>query len=129
MIEALKAPIAEVSRHITAGNLAVFAELAPVFSLMCVRLGEPRNSDAGVVAGFIKELQLTTGPPEQGGQGLLRNALLRFYQARFTSDSDRKAELMLLGNAETALHEQLRLQPAIVGSLELPANAVRRMLF
>ena len=129
IIEALKAPAAEVSRHITAGNLAVFAELAPVFSLMCARLGEPRNSDAGVVAGFIKELQLTSGPPEQGGQGLLRNALLRFYQARFTSDSDRKAELMLLGNAETALHEQLRLQPAIVGSLELPADAVRRVLF
>lgn len=129
MIEALKAPVAEVSRHITAGNLAVFAELAPVFSLMCARFGELRNYDATVVGEMINQLQLTPGSTDQGGQTLLCNAVRRFYQARFTREPDGKAELILLGNAETALHEQLRLQPAIAGSLELPGEAVRRALF
>jgi hypothetical protein len=34
----------------------------------------------------------------------------------------------LLANAETGLHEQFRLQPAIAGSLQLPSDAVLRAL-
>ena len=37
IFEALKAPVLEVSRFITAGNLGVFAELGPLFSLLCTR--------------------------------------------------------------------------------------------
>ena len=124
----LKAPVAEVSQHIKAGNLAVFAELGPLFCTMCEHMGQDAPYDAGSVSHLLDELKLTAGPPEEGGQSLLRSAVDHFYQARFTSDPDRKAELILLANAQTGLHEQVRLQPAIVGSLQLPSDAALRAL-
>jgi hypothetical protein len=77
---------------------------------------------------LVDELDLKTGSPQEGGQSLLRAAVGHFYQARFTSEPDRKAELILLANAETGLHEQVRLQPAIAGSLQLPSDAALRAL-
>jgi hypothetical protein len=124
----LKAPVAEVSRFITAGNLAVFAELGPLFSLLCTRFGEDGGYDAGLLASLLDELDLKTGAPEEGGQSLLRSAVSHFYQARFTGHPGRKAELILLANSQTGLHEQVRLQPAIAGSLQLPSDAALRAL-
>ena len=128
IFEALKAPVVEVSRYITAGNLAVFAELGPLFSLLCTRFGADAGYDAGSLARLFDELDLKTGAPEEGGQSLLRSALSHFYRARFTSQPDRKAELILLANSQTGLHEQVRLQPAIAGSLQLPSYAALRAL-
>lgn len=128
IFEALKAPVLEVGRFITAGNLAVFAELGPLFSLLCTRFEADASYDAGSLARLLDELDLKTGAPEEGGQSLLRSAVGHFYQARFTSQPDRRAELILLGNAQTGLHEQVRLQPAIAGSLQLPSDAALRAL-
>ena len=105
IFEALKAPVLEVGRFITAGNLAVFAELGPLFSLLCTRFEADASYDAGSLARLLDELDLKTGAPEEGGQSLLRSAVGHFYQARFTSQPDRKAELILLANAQTGLHE------------------------
>jgi hypothetical protein len=129
IVQALAAPVAEVSRHITAGNLAVFAELGPLFSVMCTRFREDAVYSAGALARLMDELNLESGPPEQGGQGLLSDAVNHFYQAKFEIQVDRKAELILLANAQTGLHEQVRLQPAIAGSLKLPFSASLRALF
>jgi hypothetical protein len=129
LVEALKAPVLEVSRYITAGNLAVFAELGPLFSHLCARLSRDGNADAGTLSRLLDELELRPGAPQEGGQSLLRSAVGHFYQARFVNDPDRKAELILLANAQTGLHEQVRLQPAIAGSLQLPSDAVLRALF
>jgi len=52
-----------------------------------------------------------------------------FYQAKFEVQVDRRAELVLLANAQTGLHEQVRLQPAIAGSLKLPFDVALRSLF
>jgi hypothetical protein len=128
IFEVLKAPIMEVSRYITAGNLAVFAELGPLFSAMCEHMGRDAAYDPGSLAHVLDELKLKAGRPEEGGQSLLRSAVSHFYQARFTADPDRKAELILLANAQTGLHEQVRLQPAIAGSLQLPSDAALRAL-
>jgi hypothetical protein len=122
----LKAPVLEVSRYITAGNLAVFAELGPLFSVMSTRFAQDTTYDSNSLARLLDELDLKTGLPEEGGQSLLRGAVGHFYQARFTSETDRKAELILLANGETGLHEQVRLQPAIAGSLQLPSDAALR---
>jgi hypothetical protein len=128
IFEVLKAPVQEVSRYITAGNLAVFAELGPLFSVMSTRFAHDATYDNNSLARMLDELDLKAGSPEEGGQSLLRSAVGHFYQARFTSQSDRKAELILLANAETGLHEQVRLQPAIAGSLQLPSDAALRAL-
>lgn len=126
--EALKAPVLEVSRHITTGNLAVFAELGPLFAVLCERLSRDATADAGSLARLLDDLDFRPGGPEEGGQGLLRSAVGHFYEAKFVNEPDRKAELILLANAQTGLHEQVRLQPAIAGSLQLPSEAVLRTL-
>jgi hypothetical protein len=128
IFEVLKAPLLEVSRYITAGNLAVFAELGPLFSVMSTRFAQDTTYDSNSLARLLDELDLKTGLPEEGGQSLLRGAVGHFYQARFTSEPDRKAELILLANAQTGLHEQVRLQAAIAGSLQLPSDAALRAL-
>ena len=126
--EVLNAPVLEVSRHIAAGNLAVFAELGPLFSVMCARFDQDTVDDSSSLARLLDELDLKKGPSAEGGQSLLRSAVEHFYKARHTSEPDRKAELVLFANAETGLHEQVRLQPAIAGSLQLPSDATIRAL-
>ena len=128
IIEALKAPVLEVSGHITAGNLAVFAELGPLFAVLRERLSRDASADAGSLARLLDELNLRPGAAEEGGQSLLRSAVGHFYEAKLVSEPDRKAELILLANAQTGLHEQIRLQPAIAGSLQLPSDAILRVL-
>lgn len=122
VLQALAAPVQEVSRHIAAGNLAVFAELGPIFSLVCARgIGQPRY-DAAALAELLRQLALKQGLPAEGGQSYLQSAVQFFYRAKFETHSDRKAEWLLLANAQTGLHEQMRLQPAIAGSLRPPFN-------
>ena len=128
IVEALKAPVLEASRHITAGNLAVFAELGPLFSVLCERLSREVTADASSLSRLLDELNLRPKAAEEGGQSLLRSAVGHFYEAKFDNDPNRKAELILLANAQTGLHEQVRLQPAIAGSLRLPAEAMLRAL-
>jgi hypothetical protein len=129
VMQAIEAPVAEVSRHITAGNLAVFTELGPLFTLLYARFCEDAAYDAGAIARLVDELDLKSGPPEGGGQSLLREAVKNYYRAKFEAQADRKAELILLANAQTGLHEQVRLQPAIAGALQLPFGTALRALF
>jgi hypothetical protein len=126
ILQVLEQPVTNVSRHITAGNLAVFAELGPLFSVMCSRFS---SDGAAPLPRLLDELDLKAGLPEDGGQSLLRSAVSHFYLAKFEPDPERKAELILLGNAETGLHEQIRLQPSIAGSLRLPFGKELRTLY
>jgi len=124
LLAAIEAPVREVSGHIAAGNLAVFTELAPLFSLLSLRLDTAAEYDSGLLGSLLDALQLKPGASENGGQDSLRRAVSGFFQARFEGHAERKAECMLLANALTGLHEQVRLQPAIAGALELPFAAV-----
>ena len=128
IIEALKAPVRNASRFVTSGNLAVFAELGPLFAKMCARLAQDATYDAGSLAHLLNELSLRPGESAEGGQSLLRDAVGHFYQARFAGDPQSKAERILLANAQTGLHEQARLQSAIAGALQLPLDTVQRAL-
>jgi hypothetical protein len=120
LLEFAEETIAEVSRHITVGNLRVFAELGPLFAVFCDRVARATRYDEAFLARLLDELQLTPGATEEGQQGLLREAFSHFYAAKFAPDPNRQAELVLLANAQTGLHEQIRLQLAIAGSLHLP---------
>jgi hypothetical protein len=106
----------EVGELITAGNLAVFSELGPVFSRTIAALDE----DDGRAAVERLVATLAAGESDRGGQSLLRLALRGYAAARRTEDPDRRAELMLLANARIGLHEQIRLQPFIAGSIDAP---------
>jgi hypothetical protein len=112
----------EVGELITAGNLKVFSELGPVFSRTIDALGE--DADGSAVERLASTL--AEGESDRGGQTLLRLALDGYAQAHRTPDPHRRAELMLLANARVGLHEQIRLQPYIAGSIDAP---VRLALF
>lgn len=106
----------EVGELITAGNLAVFSELAPVFSRTIAALDEDEDGAAVLrVAATLSE-----GASERGGQTRLRLALAGYAKARSEPDPHRHAELVLLANARIGLHEQIRLQPFIAGSIDAP---------
>ena len=107
-----------VTESVSAGNLKVFAELAPVFADMTRTFHRDERYDRDKLARFLARLD--RGPTGAGGQDTLAEALTHYYEAMFERDEKRKAELMLLGNIKVGLHEQLRLQPNIVAALNAP---------
>jgi hypothetical protein len=116
LLELVRDVVQRISTLITAGNLAVFGELAPVFSRALDAFAVDEGPDA------LKSVAETLEPglTERGGQSLLQSALLHYAAARVDQDPHRKAARMLLANAQIGLHEQIRLQPFIAGSIDAP---------
>jgi hypothetical protein len=71
------------------------------------------------------EAQLRPGPPEAGGQDLLRGAYRHYREAAHAADPDHRDELMLYANLLAILHEHHRLEPYIEASMPGP---VRRLV-
>lgn len=110
--------IDDVSEQITAGNLKVFSELGPIFAELVDAYDAPGRPSQQRVAALLAKLR--PGPSRSGGQSLLHSALEHFVEASAESNPTRKAQLLLLANAQTGLHEQIRLQPYIARSLDAP---------
>ena len=113
--------ILDVSRQIALGNLKVFSELAPVFASF-ITLFEGGSLDEARAKRLVDSLE--DGPSNKDGQSLLKEALEHFFQAARTDDPKERATQMLIANAKTGLHEQIRLQPFIAGSLNAPIDDV-----
>lgn len=113
--------VGDVSRQITAGNLKVFSELAPVFARF-IRLFDRGSLDDQAASQLLSGLR--EGPSGEDGQSLLKEALEHYLAAARDSDETRKAQHMLAANALTGLHEQIRLQSYIAGSLNAPVDDV-----
>ena len=110
----------DVSAQIAGGNLRVFSELAPVFAQFIDAyegVEEPKRKALKAIQKKLKD-----GPSSQGGQTLLKEALSSYYNALVEKEPKEKAELMLLANGLTGLHEQIRLQEFIAGSLNAPID-------
>jgi CRP-like cAMP-binding protein len=107
-----------VTDAISAGNLKVFAELAPVFSRMVHAFHADVEYDADKLGRFLADMK--PGATDAGGQSTLAEALSHYYDAMFERSPKKKTELILLGNIKVGLHEQIRLQPNIVEALNAP---------
>jgi hypothetical protein len=110
VIETAKELAADLSAEVAAGNLTVFAELAPLFSALVSALALKRNHRAAV-RRVIESLR--PGSTTQGGQEQLRRAVADYFAAKPMTDGRGKAELVLRANARVGAHEQIRLQPYI----------------
>ncbi|MDD9932779.1 MAG: oxygenase MpaB family protein [Myxococcales bacterium] len=119
LLEVAETVAGDVSGQITAGNLAVFSELAPVFSRF-VALFRNGKADSEGARALLDGLRV--GPSSKGGQSLLREALEHYLEAVQQEDPKQRAANMLVANALTGLHEQIRLQPFIAGSLQAPID-------
>jgi hypothetical protein len=122
----LVAPIREtlgtVSTSIAAGNLKVFAELAPIFVRFAQTLRDAPGTDPTIVKGFVSTFD--PRPSADGGQAPLIGAFTAYGQARAASDATLRARLMLLGNCLIGLHEQTRLQPQIQEAMDAPIDDI-----
>lgn len=117
--------VRHVSTQIAAGNTKVYNELGPLFADAIARFSQDEVYNEETIRGFCARLrdgETTEG--EESGQDLLKLAFRSYYAARFEADPHKKAQLVLLANAATGLHEQIRLQPAIHGSLNAPFAVV-----
>jgi hypothetical protein len=111
-----------VSTSIAAGNLKVFAELAPLFVGFVEAMQASARAEA--FATFVEGLD--PRPVEDGGQEMLRLAFNDYFKAAAEGDAIEKARLVLLGNCRIGLHEQTRLQPQIEEAMDAPIDDVLR---
>jgi hypothetical protein len=118
----VKETIGRVSTSISAGNLKVFAELAPIFVKFVEAMDSKTLAGAERAAAFVEGLD--PNPTASGGQGMLRLAFANYFAAAAEADPIEKARLMLLGNCQIGLHEQTRLQPEIEKAMDAPIDEI-----
>ena len=104
------------SDAVARGNRKVFEEIAREFARFVELCFVGAGHDDAVIESFCQTLR-PGEPPE--GQRYLRQAFARYYQALFETDTDVRAQLLLLANVEVGLHEQTRLQPEIQQAVEV----------
>jgi hypothetical protein len=124
--EIAKVIVENVSNIIAEGNLIVFAEVGRLFAEMLRTFKGGTVADDAKLAAFLSGLR--EGASDAGGQSTLRDAVSHYYLAMFEGEVTRKAELMLLANAQVGLHEQTRLQPYIAASLDAPVDVVTELV-
>lgn len=122
----LLAPIEDtlrrVSTSIAAGNLKVFAELAPLFAQFVDKFRDQAGADEKTLAAFVETLN--PKPLSQGGQGALVSAFTAYFGAMRRNDVLVRSRLVLLGNCLIGLHEQTRLQEQIEEAMDAPVEEI-----
>lgn len=103
-----------MSDAIADGNQQVFAEIGREFAVFVETFKDAKSYDPAQVDAYLAHFT-----PEQAG---LRDAFSNWAKAMFEQDPNKKAELMLLGNAQIGLHEQTRLQHHIDRALQAPGG-------
>jgi hypothetical protein len=116
--QAINCVPSEISRQIGAGNVKVFAELAPLFARMLAMFGPNTPFDQAELDAFLAYLR--PGPTDENGQELLIRAFTHYYHALHTAVAQTRAEHILCANLLVGFHEQQRLQPQIVAGMEAP---------
>ncbi|MDI1436050.1 hypothetical protein [Polyangium sorediatum] len=110
----------DVSREVGEGNREVFLEVAPAFAGFARAFREGDEALAAFFASFTK------GPPDRGGQDILRRAFDCYLEAARAPAGKRKAELLYAANLYVALQEQTRLQGRIAAAM--PGGPTTRAL-
>jgi hypothetical protein len=113
LVQVIKSVTSEVSQEIAAGNLLVFAELAPVFTeLLAVHQSRPPSPQELATALAPALASLGTGDDAAAAV----TAFGSYGRALF-GPADR-CTLILQANILAVSHEQRRLQPAISAALD-----------
>lgn len=137
-LDAIDDIIDRVSIFVGAGNRIVYEELGDLFTRFLQSFRGATSYDAAALETFLEPL--VEGPSLEdtatvdadgnlqrsmnGGQSLLRTAMTHLYRAMFEQDANKRAELILLSNAQCGLHEQIRLQVYIEGAQSAPVEAL-----
>lgn len=103
------------SESVARGNKKVFEEIGLQFARFFQRCIQDEQYQQSSIDDFCS--QLLPGPPPDGQQHL-SIAFRSYYKAFFEADTKTQDELVLLANIHIGFHEQTRLQPEIVESLD-----------
>lgn len=115
---------ADVLRGLGLANRIVFEEIATTFEAFIAAFEGRQGADAHRFDRFAEGFRKGATQPDklfrdpsgrlahrpQGGQTRLAMGMRRYFEAMCAADPHRRAELMMLANAEVAVHEQTRLQ-------------------
>jgi hypothetical protein len=118
---AIDSVAADVSKHVSDGNLLVFAELAPLFTaLLDACQVSPRTLDqlSHAMAPVLSAV------PESDDAGGVVAAFSAYAEARFAHAG--RPVLVLQANTLAVAHEQQRLQSDISGALDAPITDTLR---
>jgi hypothetical protein len=110
------------SDAVARGNLKVFAEIGLAFAGWLNICPADATIHSAAFTRFLNTLR-PGEPPD--GQIHLQQAFTAYQRQRIESDPKRRAELVALGNLLIGLHEQSRLQPEILASLNTPLTTAR----
>ncbi len=106
------------AREILAGNITVLDDIGHVTARFVLAFPPGAARDEERLEAFLAELR--PGPPSVEGQDLLARAFRRYWLAHHEPDPNAKHEHMLLANLQAILHEHVRLEPHIAGSIPRP---------
>jgi hypothetical protein len=113
LVQVIKSVTGDVSKQIAAGNVLVFAELAPLFTeLLAVHQSEPGSPQELTTALAPALASLGTGDDAAGAASAFDS-----YGRALFGPADR-GTLILQANVLAVAHEQRRLQPAIAAALD-----------
>lgn len=104
----------QISDAVAAGNKKVFEEIGFEFARFIATCFDHTTPDLQQCALFCKDMR-DGDPPD--GQQYLQRAFTNYYMAFFEQDEQLRLERLLLANLEIGFHEQTRLQPEILASL------------
>jgi hypothetical protein len=106
------------TQQIVGGNITVLDDIGHATARFIYAFRDHPEPDKARLAEFLGTLR--QGPTQEGGQGLLKDAFTNYYLARHQPDPNARDEHMLLANLSAILHEHMRLQPYIAGSMPHP---------
>ncbi len=113
------------AKEILAGNITVLDDIGRVTARFVRSFPAGAGRDPERLERFLARLR--PGPPSVEGQDLLGQAFRHYWLARYEPDANVKHEHMLLANLQAILHEHVRLEPHIAGSIPRPLRRVVTM--
>ncbi|WP_145716989.1 hypothetical protein [Chitinophaga japonensis] len=104
----------KISEAVAKGNKKVFEEIGFEFARFIATCFDNAEPDLQRCDLFCREMR-DGDPPD--GQQYLKRAFTNYYTGFFERDEQLRLEKLLLANLEIGFHEQTRLQPEILDSL------------
>ena len=105
----------EASRLVLEGNRIVLEDIGKQTARFVETFHDKPQPDDALLEKFLSELR--PGETSKVGQDLLREAFTNYYVARYANDLKQKHEATYFANCLAVLHEHIRLEPYIKGSM------------
>jgi hypothetical protein len=124
----IKSAAERASDAVARGNKKVFEEIGREFARFLTHCFNDEVYNQTNINNFCSGLRAGDPP---NGQEYLQRAFKQYYVALFETGQKKRAELCLLANLEIGYHEQTRLQPEIMESLNaaMPHESLSSFLF